>query len=255
VDTQIVVALIAAGGLLTANLLAAFLLNRQKAKDLRSNIEREIDIVRKLQPGSDETVKLERHISRSIDDLIAREERRAQSSVTWWKIGAMAAVTFSIVGLVLWRERGVPERFHVTVEVAYWALWVTYAVFIGQAIVALYRVVKPVVDLGVNGVRLLKARARLLLINRTIKASERRIKEAQARIDALQAEFQMRREYSKYVVAVLEENKDAYIAKHGQQHWDDMMAERARLDAMGDEIEMLMRDEEEPEEPRESDRI
>lgn len=55
---EVVTALIVVSGVVLTQFVT-YLISRQNANDLRVNISREIDIIRKLQPGTEEASKLE----------------------------------------------------------------------------------------------------------------------------------------------------------------------------------------------------
>jgi DNA-directed RNA polymerase specialized sigma24 family protein len=79
VKTEIAVALIAATGV-GVQATVSYLVNRRTAIDLRTNIGREIDIVRKLQPSSPEAQQLETHIKDAVEKLISTEQKRDSAS-------------------------------------------------------------------------------------------------------------------------------------------------------------------------------
>ena len=130
--TEIVVALIGAGAL-SVQVVANYLINRQSANDLRTNIDREIDIIRKLRPGSDEARKLQEHVSTSINNMIDRDQRRDLASENLRISGLSVVVALAFYGLGVWREHGVPKDLRVIVDVLYWGLILLLLAILWQA--------------------------------------------------------------------------------------------------------------------------
>jgi hypothetical protein len=133
VSNEIVVALIAVSGVVLTQLVT-YILGRQSRRDLRANIDREIDIVRKLRPASAEANKLEKHIKSCIDDLIWRDERREQLGDVGRNFGPIIVLGFAVGALGVWREHGVPKDFNVLVSSAYWGLAINFAVLVLQSV-------------------------------------------------------------------------------------------------------------------------
>jgi hypothetical protein len=216
-NTDIVVALIGAGALLAGQLLV----RRQATKDLRANIDRDVNIVRRLNPESAEAKLLEQHIRSNIVKLITRERRQTPNEI--WVFGSFSVTSFAIAGLGWWRGHGVPEVLRVPVEVFYWFLWVVYAVLLVRALTYLLEFGKIGVKVGVLGVRLRWNKVRLWYLKR--------------KNTKVRKQYEALRQYDKIVVDYMHEHKDDIVAKIGQQEWDDLMAERAELDAMAEEID------------------
>lgn len=119
---EVIAALIAAGAVIFTQLVT-YAISRQSARDLRVNIDREIEIIKKLRPESDEAKQLERHVKASIAKLITRDERREQLLdilATSAPIPLLAAAT---LGLGFWRERGVPTGLSPLVTMLYWGIF------------------------------------------------------------------------------------------------------------------------------------
>jgi len=222
-NTDIVVALIAAGAVLGGTMLGNFLLGRQKANDLRTNIEREVDIVRKLRPGSDEVVLLEKHISRNILELVTRDLQRGRSSGDLWLFLSIAATSMFLYAMGIWRESGIWEPIRPWVEVVYWGLWAVYALLMLRGVIYFLKLGKIGVKFGVLVARLGLGKVRLAWLKHRSKK--------------LRREFEVRRAYAAYMKDWMEANKGEIVAATGQEWWDTMMAERASIDALGDEAE------------------
>lgn len=115
------VALIAVGGVVLTQFVT-YLISRQNANDLRVNISREIDIIRKLQPSTEETSKLEAHVRASVAELIYRDERREQLAELIWTFAPLILASAAVVGLGVWRQHGVPAMLGPTVAILYYSL-------------------------------------------------------------------------------------------------------------------------------------
>jgi hypothetical protein len=91
----LVAAIITVGG----TQFGAYLISRQNANDLRVNIDREVDIIRKLQPGAEETAKLEAHVRASVAKLIYRDERRERLFDVTRRFAPLTLVWSAMLGL------------------------------------------------------------------------------------------------------------------------------------------------------------
>ena len=76
-STEIVVALVAAGAV-GLQVLSTFLIRQREANDSRTNLDRDISILRRLNPEADEAKRLERHIAERIEQMVSREERQRE---------------------------------------------------------------------------------------------------------------------------------------------------------------------------------
>lgn len=120
--TEVIVAIIAVGGVVFAQ-GAAYGISRLSANDLRVNIDREIDILRKLAQDSRVAKRLEGHIGASIEKLVGRDERREQLTDAISKTAPLALMSFTLYYLSLWRAHGIPDVLRVPVETVYWAVF------------------------------------------------------------------------------------------------------------------------------------
>ncbi|GAB3227076.1 hypothetical protein [Mycolicibacterium hippocampi] len=143
--TEVVVAIIAVCGVVLTQVVT-YAISRQNANDLRANIDREVDIIGKLQPTSDEAKKLEAHVRASIGKLIHRDERREQLVDIIWTFAPLFLVSSMLLGLQWWRQRGVPEVIGPGVAVVYYGLfafWVLLALrYLWQSARLIYSLAK-----------------------------------------------------------------------------------------------------------------
>jgi hypothetical protein len=114
---DVVVALITVGG----TQFVTYLISRQNANDLRVNISREIEIIRKLQPGT-EASTLEAHVKAGVAKLIYRDEGREQLLEVLWRFAPLILVSAAGCGLQLWRHQGVPAMLGPAVAILYYGL-------------------------------------------------------------------------------------------------------------------------------------
>ena len=222
-NTDIWVALIAAGTGWGGILLTTYLVRRQAANDLRANIDREIEIAKKLRPDSGEVRMLELHISKSISALIGRESRRESNSETFAVTSTILGTSVALYALDFWRRHGVPELLHTPVEVVYWTLWAFYGLIFFGSLIRLFSATKTGVKYGYWRTRLVFSKARLAWWKRKTKRAEQI--------------FAVRRAYDAYIQQWAIENKDALIAEYGQEEYDANNAELTRIIKMGDGIE------------------
>ncbi|MBJ7341619.1 hypothetical protein [Mycolicibacterium sp.] len=177
----VAVALIAVGGVVLTQFVT-YLISRQSASDLRTNIDREIEIIRKLQPGSTEATKLEAHIKASIEKLVYRDQRREQLADVVATFAPLMIVTFAAMGFQSWREHGVPHMLRPTVTVIYWGLFAMSAWlflrYIWQLAKLMFAYLRVFSRLTFSHVRLLRARLRLW-------RAQRRLAKGKAHMGAL----------------------------------------------------------------------
>ncbi|CAN5223798.1 hypothetical protein BH11ACT6_BH11ACT6_05180 [soil metagenome] len=200
-STEVKVALIAAAAVFV-QVVVSYLINRQRANDLRANIDREVDIIRKLEPGSPEALRLESHVKASIDKLITRDERREQIGDLLRSAAPLPVLCFTISGLGAWRERGVPEPIEFAVDIFFWAL---VGVLAAQVLAAVWRaglVVFGFTEIWVKGF-LAKTRTR------------RRLREGRRTIDGQQKQVDK-------VMDIFSPHEDEIIQKAGQGKWDEL---------------------------------
>lgn len=123
---EVVVALIAVAGV-SLTQMVTYAISRQNANDLRVNIDREINIIRKLHPGSEEAVKLVNHIKASVSKLIYRDERREQLAELVRSLAPIVVLGVIVAALDWWRRDGVPELLSLAVAIVFYGLFVMWA--------------------------------------------------------------------------------------------------------------------------------
>jgi Flp pilus assembly protein TadB len=242
VDTKIVVALIAAGAVVT-QVVVTYLVNRQSANDLRTNIAREIDIIRKLSPDSGEVTKLDGHVRKSINDLIARDERRDRTSEIIWTVGPLQVTGFAIYGLSVWIQHGLPKDLRVLILALFWALVVICGVlglrFYWQVLRFLYLIIYTRV-----------LRVKTWRLERKLAKTKREMEELKPKVVAVV-------EYGRALGEFLTSHKDEIIETTGQEGWDEVMGLHAEVDRAAMEAASLVKAREaapaEPEEASDQD--
>ena len=95
-STEIVVALVAAGAV-GLQVLSTFLIRQREANDSRTNLDRDISILRRLNPEADEAKRLERHIAERIEQMVSREERQREMAPRLWFSAILMAMLLSCV--------------------------------------------------------------------------------------------------------------------------------------------------------------
>jgi hypothetical protein len=178
---QIWVTLLTIAGALGGTWLGTWLVGRQAAKDLRANISREIEILAKLRPDSEEAKLLDANIRKNISDLVAQGEqrrRRAQQDTT----NVRLFLTFGLIGVALgqmgsWRIRGFWEPLHAVLEGVFWSLLIVYALLLIRVLVIAVSWTKFGARLGWMWGRIGVAKAqtrwgklRILVLSRLLKA-------------------------------------------------------------------------------------
>jgi hypothetical protein len=243
VDPKIVVALIAVAGVVT-QVVVTYLINRQSANDLRTNIAREIDIIQKLRPDSSEATTLEGHVRKSISELIARDERRDRIRSIIATFGPLPLIGLVLWGLRVWGQHGIPKDLVVPVHLIAGLL---AGFCLGTVFVLAWQVLRffyLISKLSLSHVRLWWLRVKSWWLNRKRVKAERRLEEVKPTFFAM-------REYDRKVMDAMISRKDELIEERGQEWWDKMMASRDELDRQGAEIEAMFAEDElaESEEP------
>jgi hypothetical protein len=240
VQTEIVVALIATAGTIGGVLVTSYFVSRQAVRDLRLNVTREIDIVRRLRTGSDEAVMLEQHISKNIRTLIDRDARRERNSREAYLFGSLLVLTFGLIGLGRWRESGVPELIRWPVEFVYWSLWVFYGLILMTVVLNFlclaFTVIKTGVRFGRVGIKLSVLWGRLVRHRILIKMKGRQLKRLTARVSAAAREVEVRQAYNEYLQRWTEEHRDEIVASVGQDKYDARLADIVKHRAHGEAI-------------------
>ncbi len=203
--------------------MVSYLISRQTANDIRTNIAREIDIIAKLRSGSPEAVKLEGHVSSSVDELLMRDRRRRQNGELWWSFAPLPAALLLIAGMRAWRTHGVPVELRALVEGAYWGLLlvtVTLGVrFLWEAAIYSYLVAA----LGIKYVRLGWLKLHTAVLRWRLRQTE--------------ADFLEMREWGSRTSVELHDRKEELIDRLGQQWWDATVGRVEEMVAKGDAVE------------------
>ncbi len=223
-QTEIWVALIAVVGVLTQVLLT-YLVSRQSANDLRTNIDRQIEIVRKLNPGSSAAIKLEQHIDVSLDELITRDTRRWAISRVAWSSAPGPALGLALWGIYVWNKHGIPEDLRYPVVGLSGFLLGLLGGVVVVTIVQIARVVWLTVRYGY--LRLTKWRL------------QRRFNKLREKNRVMRAYRKELTEWRREAMAQMTAHKDELIAEHGQQWWDDMTAEYEELEKKGSALDRM----------------
>ena len=221
--TEIEVALIA-GGFAVIQVVVSYLTSRQTANDLRTNIGRDIEIVRKLRPDSDEVARLESHIAENIADLITRDERRARLGDIVRSIGPALLLAVVAGSLTQWlAQGGVSDKVKGPVDVIILITGPAALVF-GSAVLWRY-------------LRYLYWNARLSWRQATTWWAKRATWKAWHETRALV-------EQAEQLAKLVEAHKAEIIAKAGQEAWDKIAAliEEMKVQAAkGQEIETQLK--------------
>lgn len=158
---KIVVGLLVFGGVVLTQAVG-YLISRQAANDVRANIDREIDIIRKLRPGTTEATLLEAHVSDSVAKLIYRDKRRQQLTDLFRSFAPLLLVLAAANGMEVWQQHGVPERLKVPVAVAYYTLLAAMVLFSVRYLWDLLKIAYLYTRTSMSFARFARARIRLL---------------------------------------------------------------------------------------------
>jgi hypothetical protein len=162
---KITVALIVFGGVIVTQAVG-YLIARQAANDLGANIDREIDIIRKLRPGTTEVTSLEAHVKASIAKLIYRDKRRQQLTDLIAE-SAPPLITIALaVGIQAWQQHGIPDLLRVPVNIATYTLFAVTVLFSVRYLWDLLKYVSLYTRTGLSFARFVKARVRLWWMQR-----------------------------------------------------------------------------------------
>ncbi|GAB5897005.1 MULTISPECIES: hypothetical protein [Mycobacteriaceae] len=221
-STEITVGLIAAISVVVNLVLGHVLANRRTADNLRAAIEREIDIARKLRPGSPEVEALENHITRSIKRLIVNDERRDENYLFLRSGGTCIALLAALEGLLALQRSGrVPERFEFAVA------FTTHLTGIAS-VISLAGFVYIAASQSWYSIRVRRAKAALRKQRRQRDKLWKQFRTQQERIRGLENE--------------LDTHKDQIVAHFGQEQWDAAKAQLQQSSSGDDEIERHYRE-------------
>ena len=140
-NSQVVAAIIAVSGVLI-QVMVTYRVSRQSANDQHTNIERELGILAKLDPNTDEAKKLDGHIRASIDALAARDLHREELVDGLAAYASLYAVFLAFYGLGIWRRHGVPQDLRPLIDGVYWGLIAPMALSGWQLLKYYYRGVR-----------------------------------------------------------------------------------------------------------------
>ena len=231
-DTKTVVALIAVAAV-ALQVAVSYLLSRQNDNDLRRNIDRDIDLIRALRPGSDEVAELEGHVRTSIGNLVARDQRGKHLRATLSTLSSLQILILAIWALTLWRERGIPRALQPVFDVAYWPLMLGT---LGYAAWAIWRIVW-----SRRGAVLPAKLARVDLRGRWRQLrtwnSNRKTARLESRVAEARRQFAALRDYERHIMALVLSNKDVIIERSGQASWNQMMARNEEFEQKAAEFE------------------
>lgn len=199
---EVVAALIAVGGVIFTQLIT-YAISRQSARDLRVNIDREIEIIKKLRPGSDEAQRLELHVKASIDKLIARDERREQLLEILATSAPIPVLAAAALGLGFWREHGVPPGLSPLVTMLYWGL---FGLLLYQVWLSGWRFGKFLFAFLQAWVHVMRRRRAMMQI---IKMTKRSLAEGRQELQGL--------------IATLHGLEEKVIQSAGQDGWDTLI--------------------------------
>jgi hypothetical protein len=232
VDTKTVVALIAVAAV-ALQVAVSYLLSRQNNNDLRTNIGRDLDLIRALRPGSDEVAELEGHVRSSIAELVARDQRRKQLPATLSTLSSLQILILALWALTLWRERGILGLLQPVFDVAYWPLLVGT---LGYAAWGIWQIVRSrcgaIVPAKFGRV---DVRARWLQL-RTWNSSRKTAK-LESRVAEARRQFAALRDYERHIMALVLSNKDVIIERSGHASWNEMMARNEEFEHKAAEFE------------------
>lgn len=222
VSTDITVGLIAAIAVVVNLVLGHILVNRRTADNLRAAIEREIDITRKLRPGSPEVEALETHITQSIKRLIVNDERRDETYLFLRAGGTTLALLVAQEGLLALHRTGwVSERFEFLVGFA--------AALVGiSAIISLAGFIYIAVSQTWYSIRVRRAKAALRKQRRQRDELWKQYRAQQERIEELDTE--------------LDAHEDQIIAHFGQEQWDAVKAQLQQSKDAERDVERVYRE-------------
>lgn len=149
---EIWVTLLTVVGALLGTWLTTWLVGRQSARDLRTNVDRDIEILSKLKSDSEEAKLLSQNISKGIAELVGQDDqrrRRAQQDYSAsWLFGLFSVTSFAVVGLATWRSQGFWEPLRYPLEGIYWGLWFAYAILLIRVLLRLLSWTKGGIKLG-----------------------------------------------------------------------------------------------------------
>ncbi|MDF3336001.1 hypothetical protein P3H80_01130 [Mycolicibacterium septicum] len=196
---EVLVALIAVGGVMFTQLIT-YIISRQSARDLRVNIDREIEIIKKLRSDSAEAQQLERHVKASIQKLIERDERRERLVSALMTAAPVPILTAVSLGVGVWREHTDSPTLQAFLAVVFWGI---FGLILGLATWSVWGSIKNIYSFAQYWVPTVR---RKQVMRRRVKKSQRRLAKTQRGAQELEEKFAAR--------------KDSIIATGGPEEWE-----------------------------------
>lgn len=185
---------------------------------MRVSIDREIDIVKKLKPGTDEAVLLNKHIGQSIRDLIERDNARSQAAKLAGWFGLMAVLFAVFYGSVALRQSDqLAGSWKLAVQ---FFGWLSYVAFITALILALFD-------------------SRKLYVNQSVQSSKWSIvamrlgRAALRRLGLRRASAKLKGRLERHLDQIENDpapDMDNYIRKNGVGAWIELSRLQAEVD-------------------------
>jgi hypothetical protein len=230
-STEIVVALVAAAAV-GLQVLGTYLIRRTEANDQRTNLDRDIAIVQRLHSDSEEAKRLNQHISRRIDQIVSREERRAQSAPRLLFSTVFMSLLLAVYGLSYLRPEQERLDLRSLLDATYWTLWLLIALFVIRMVFDILRFIFQVLRTGWQlvdvSVRLIVAKLKSAKLAREKEGLWKELE------DLIAKDVETQR--------LVDERKDHIISNFGQETWDQIVADRERFKR---QVEELMQQREE----------
>jgi len=227
---QVWVTLLTIAGALGGTWLGTWLVGRQAAKDLRTNIAREIEILSKLKTDSDEARLLSTNISNSIKELAEREDlrrRRARTDYSEPRLFASFGVVSLAIGMMTsWRTRGFWPPLRSLLEGLYWSTWLLYTLLLLRVLWIVFSWAKTGVKLGAVMVQWGWMKSRLGLMKARYRWIKTLVMPLYRVVEATDANSQALEAWAK-------ENQGKDRTPEAQRQLDELMAHREKLSAMG----------------------
>lgn len=214
VRTEIVVAIIGAIGL-AVQVLANVIVARQSANDELTNIDRKIELARKLNPAADDRKKLEEHIARSIDKIVERDWRRDQNRTGIGISMVLLSSGVILAALSVWVDSGVPRVMN---QLVHGLLLGSAIIFALSGVAMVWVMLREIWHWG----RYLWRRGDL---NRQLWLNRRRDRKNRREFEDITGEKALAgKAFYRQLLDAAEPHKVAIIAKVGQEQWDAVVA-------------------------------
>ncbi|MCB0929864.1 MAG: hypothetical protein KDB70_18595 [Mycobacterium sp.] len=202
---QIWVAVIAGAVVIGQVFLGNHLATARESRDLRAAIERDIDILRKLRPGTYEARVLEHHVSRGIARSVKEDEMRFILAPLVKLKAPTVIVLVLMFALAVWQSLGMSETVRPTVDLVTWFVTGLAGILIVMALVVIADVLGD------------------LWPDRRAFARDRTARDRRNRVNLTLEALQL----NAATEAELDARRDEIIGAFGQEHWDEL--ERGRI--------------------------